>query len=109
MVNVRFDGRGIGAQLLSGHHGRLFGLLDNPLMDLLSALLAKERKRPTQITEIGNRVLIKTGEAPIEKAGSQFAMKLAVGPSFEVFEHHTTQQPVRSDPLAAGLVGGSRR
>ena len=76
-----------------------------PLMDLFSALLAKEGKSPTQITKIRNRVLIKTGEAPIEKAGSQFAMKFAVGPTFDVFEHHTTQQPVRSNPFAASFVG----
>jgi len=33
MVDVSFYCRGIGAQLLSGNNGRLFGPLHNPLMD----------------------------------------------------------------------------
>src|ERR1700756_1845096 len=78
MVNVGFDGGGVGAQLLSGNDGRLFSLLHDALMDLLSAFLAKERKGPTQIAKIWNRVFIKTGEAPIEKAGSQLAVKFAI-------------------------------
>jgi hypothetical protein len=77
MVNVSFYGGGIGAQLLSGNNGRLFGLLHDPLVDLLSAFLAKERKSPTQIAKIWNWVLIKSREASIEKAGSQFAVQFA--------------------------------
>jgi len=41
---------------LSGDDGRRFGLLHDPLVDLLSAFLAKERKAPTQIAKIGNRI-----------------------------------------------------
>ena len=79
MVNIGFHCGGIGAQLLSGDDGRLFGLLHDPLMDLLSAFLAKERKAPTQIAKIGNRILIKAGEAPIQKAGSQLPVTFPKG------------------------------
>jgi len=75
------------------------------LVNLLSALLAKQSKGPTQIAKIWNRVFIKSGEASIEQTGSQFAVKLAIRPTFDVFEHHATQQPIRSDPFAAGFVG----
>jgi hypothetical protein len=78
MVNVGFYGGGVGAQLVSGNDGRLFGLLHDTLVDLLSAFLAKQSKGPTQIAKIWNRVFIKTGEASIEKAGSQFAVKFAI-------------------------------
>ncbi len=78
MMDVSFYGAGIGAQFLSGNDSRLFGLLHDPPMDLLGAFLPKERKRPTQIAVIWYRVLIKTGEASIEKAGSQFAVKFAI-------------------------------
>src|SRR5215472_5491609 len=44
MVDVSFHRSGIGAELLAGHKGRLFGLLHDPLVDLLGAFLAKERK-----------------------------------------------------------------
>src|SRR6516162_8822624 len=57
MVNVGFYGGGVGAQLLSGNDARLFSLLHDPLVDLLSSFLAKERKSPTEIAEIWNRVL----------------------------------------------------
>ncbi len=63
MVNIRFDRGGIGAQLLSGNDGRRFGLLCDLLVNLLSAFLAKERKSPTQIAKIWNRILIKAREA----------------------------------------------
>src|SRR5215475_12675351 len=76
MVDVSFHCGRIGAQLLCADKIGLFCLLDDPLMDLLGALLAKERKRPTQITKIWNGVLIKAREAPIQEAGSQFALKL---------------------------------
>ena len=105
MVNVGFYGGGIRAELVSGNDGRLLGLLHDPLVDLLSALLAKQSKGPTQIAKIWNRVFIKSGEASIQQTGSQFAVKLAIRPTFDVFEHHTTQQPIRSDPFAAGFVG----
>ena len=65
MVNVSFHGGGIGAQLFSGNDGRLLGLLHDPLVDLLSSFLTKERKSPTQIAKIWNRVLIKAREAPV--------------------------------------------
>jgi hypothetical protein len=77
VVNVGFYCGGIGAQLLSGNDGRLFGLLHDPLVDLLGAFLAKERKTATQIAKIWNRILIKPRKASIEKAGSQFAVKFA--------------------------------
>src|SRR6266478_7625509 len=65
MLNVSFHGGGIGAQLFSGHDGRLLALLHDPLVDLLSSFLTKERKSPTQIAKIWNRVLIKAREAPV--------------------------------------------
>ena len=65
MVNVGFYRGSIGAQLLSGNDSRLLGLLRDPLVDLLGAILAKERKSPTQIAKIWNRVLIKAREAPV--------------------------------------------
>src|ERR1700692_1547026 len=105
MVKFGFHGGGIGAKLVAGNEGRLLGLLHDPLVDQLSALLAKQSKGPTQIAKIWNRVFIKSGEASIEQTGSQFAVKLAIGPTFDVFEHHATQQPIRSDPFAAGFVG----
>jgi len=45
--DVSFHRGRIGAQLLSGDNGRLVGLLHDPLVDLLSALLAKERESST--------------------------------------------------------------
>jgi hypothetical protein len=86
MVNVSFYGGGIGAQLLSGNDGGLSGLLDDALVDLLGAFLAKGAKSPTQIAEIRNRALIKARETSIQQAGSQFAVKFAVGPTFDVLE-----------------------
>src|SRR5689334_14898876 len=59
-MDIGFYCRGISAQLLAANHGRLCGLLHDALMNLLGALFAKERESPTQITKIGNRVLIKT-------------------------------------------------
>src|ERR1700756_3942027 len=47
MVNVSFYGACDGAQLLSVNEGRLFGLLHDTLVDLLSAFLAKQSKGPT--------------------------------------------------------------
>src|SRR5260370_2548399 len=108
MVNVRFYCSGIGAYLLARNDGRLCGLLDDALVDLLGALLAKEGKSPTQIAKIWNWVLIKACEAAIEKAGSQFAVKLTIRPTFNVLEHHTAQQPIGSNPLAANFVGAGR-
>jgi hypothetical protein len=105
MVNVSFYGGGIGAQLLSGNDARLDGLLHDPLVDLLSAFLAKERKSPTEIAKIWNRVLIKAGKASIQKAGAQFPLKLTIRPTFDVLKHNTTQQPIRSNPFAASSVG----
>jgi hypothetical protein len=69
-------------------------------VELLSAFLAKERKSPTQVAKIWNGVLIKAREAPIQEAGSQFTLKFAIRPAFEVFEYHTAQQPIRSNALA---------
>jgi hypothetical protein len=57
-VDVSFRRGRIGAQLLSGENGRLFGQRHNPLVDLLERL-AKERESSTQIAVIWNRVLIK--------------------------------------------------
>ena len=99
-MNISFYCRGIGAQLPASNDGRLFGLPHEPLVDLLGAMLAKERKRPAQITKIWNRVLIKAGEASIEKAGSQFAL----GPAFDVLEHHAAQQPIGRNPFAANFA-----
>src|SRR5215469_14212167 len=82
MVDIGFYGGSISAQLFSGDHCCLSGLLNDPLVELLSTLLAKER-------ESRNRVLIKAREAPIQKAGSQLAVKLAIRPTFEVLEHRT--------------------
>jgi len=90
-----FYGGGIGAELVSGNEGRLLGLLHDPLVNLLSALLAKQSKGPTQIAKIWNRVFIKSGEASIEQTGSQFAVKLAIRPTFDVFEH---QRNAATDP-----------
>src|SRR5271166_2783946 len=104
MVNVGFYGGGIRAELVSGNDGRLLGLLHDPLMDLLSTLLAKERKSPTPIAKIWNRILIKAREAAIQKAGSQFAVKFPIRPAFDMLEHHAPQQPIRSDPFAADFV-----
>jgi hypothetical protein len=59
MVDLSFHRGRIGARLLCGNNGRLFGLLHDPLVDLLGAFLAKERKSPTQMAEIWNRVLVK--------------------------------------------------
>ena len=73
-------------------------------MDLLGTFLAKERKTPTEIAKIGNRVFIEAGKAPIEKAGTKFAVQLAKRPTFNVLEHDTTQQPIRSNSFPAGLV-----
>ena len=108
MVNVSFYGGSVGAQFVSGNDGPLFSLLHDALMDLLSAFLAKESKGPTQIAKIWDRVFIKAGEASIQKAGSQFAVKLAIGPTFDVLEYHTTQEPIRSNPFAAGFAGAWR-
>src|SRR5262249_26980478 len=105
MVNVSFYGSGIGAQLLSGNDSRLDGLLHDPLVDLLSAFLAKERKSPTQIAKIWNRVLVKAGKASIQKAGAQFPVKLTIRPTFNVLKHQTTQQPIRSNPFPASSAG----
>jgi Tn3 transposase DDE domain len=58
MVNIGFHRGGVGAQLISGNDARLDGLLHDPLMDLLGTFLAKERKTPTEITKIGNRIFI---------------------------------------------------
>ena len=55
--------------------------------------LAKERKSPTYITKIGNRVFIETGKASIEKADTKFAVQLAKRPTFNLLEHDTTEQP----------------
>ena len=95
-MDVSFYGAGIDVQFLSSNNSCLFGLLHDPPMDLLGAFLAKERKSPTQIAIIWYRVLIKAGEAWIQKASSQFAMKFAIRPTFDVLEHHATQQPIRS-------------
>src|SRR5260370_32501194 len=64
MVNVSFYGGGIGAQLFFGKDGPPFGLLHDPLLDMLSGFLTKKRKTPTQISKILKRVPIKTREAP---------------------------------------------
>src|SRR3984957_16724790 len=98
MVNVGFHGGGIGADLVSGNEGRLLGLLHDPLVNLLSALLAKQSKGPTQIAKIWNRVFIKSGEASIEQTGSQFAVKLAIRPTFDVFRapRNAATDPERS-------------
>ena len=61
-----------------------------------------------KITNIGNRVLIKTCKAPIQKAGSQFPMQLVTRPSFNVLERDIAQQPIRSNPLAANFVRARR-
>jgi len=104
MVNIGFYCGGVGAQLVSGNDARLKGLLHDPLMDLLSTFLAKERKGPTEISKIRNRVFIEAGEASIEKAGTKFTVQLAIRPTFDVLEYDTTQQPIRSNPFAARLV-----
>src|ERR1700688_4080135 len=70
--------------------------------------LPKREKSPTQIAKVWNRVLIKACEATIEKAGSQFAVQLTIRPTFNVLEHHTAQQPIGSNPLAANFVGAGR-
>ena len=75
MVNVSFYRGSVGAQFASGNDGPHFSLLHDALMDLLGAFLAKESKGPTQIAKIWDRVFIKAGEASIQKAGSQFAVK----------------------------------
>src|SRR6516162_8178339 len=104
MVDVRFHRCRIGAELLCGNNGRLFGLLHDPLVDLLGAFLAKERKSPTQIAKIWNGIFIKAREAPIQEAGSQFALKFAIRPAFDVFKHYTAQQPIRSNALATAFA-----
>jgi hypothetical protein len=81
-----------------------FGLLYDLLVNLLSAFLAKERKSPTQIAKIWNRILIKAREASIEKADSQFVVQFTVGPTFDVLKHHTAQQPIRRNPCAANFT-----
>src|SRR6516162_9727642 len=86
MVDVSFARSRIGAELLCGNKGCLFGLLHDPLVDLLGAFLAKERKSPTQIAKIWNRVFIKAREAPIQEAGSQFVLQFAIRPAFNVFK-----------------------
>jgi hypothetical protein len=104
VVNIGFHRGGVGAQLASGNDAGLDGLLHDPLMNLLSTFLAKERKSPTEITEIRNRVFIEAGETAIERAGTKFTVQLAIRPTFNVLEHNTTQQPIRSNPFAASLV-----
>jgi hypothetical protein len=44
------------------------------------------------------------GKAPIEKAGTKFAVQLTIRPTFNVLEHDTAQQPIWSDPIAASFV-----
>ena len=51
MVNIGFHCGGIGAQLLSSDDGRLFGLLHDPLMYLLSAFLAKEIPKTRKVRQ----------------------------------------------------------
>ena len=97
MVNVIFYGGGIGAELVSGNDRRLLGLLHDALVDLLSALLAKQSKGPTQIAKIWNRIFIKSGEASVEQTGSQFAVKLAIRPTFMCLS--TTQRSNRSGAI----------
>jgi hypothetical protein len=110
MVNIGFYCGGVGAQLVSGNDARLKGLLHDPLMDLLSTFLAKERKGPTEISKIWNRVFIEAGEASIEKAGTKFTVQLAIRPTFDVLEYDTAQQPIRSNPACSSIrFGGTYR
>ena len=108
VVDVRFDGCRINAQLAPWSDALAVALLDNLQVHVASEVVAENGEGASEGRVFGNLVTIESGELPVRDVVGELVLQLSKGPTPDVLECATSQRAVWSHALATSACRSRR-